>query len=63
MHLYIVIATINTHVALIYSIDTKCQRHTYNISRTLVGDKIVKHSDVVEAWPVGATPTTILFST
>ena len=31
---------------------------TSNISRTLTGDKIVDHSDVVGASPVGATPTT-----
>ena len=29
-----------------------------NISRTLVGNKIVDHSDVVGASPVGAAPTT-----
>ena len=63
MHLYIVIATINTHVPLIYSNDTKCHRHTYNKSRTLAGDKTVEHSDVVGAWPVGATPITSSFST
>ena len=34
-----------------------------NISRTLVGDKIVDHSDVVGASPVGAAPTTSSFST
>ena len=30
---------------------------TYNISRTLVNNKIVDHSDVVEASPVGAAST------
>ena len=34
-------------------------RQVYNIRRTLVGNKIDDHSDVVEASPVGATPTTI----
>ena len=34
-----------------------------NISRTLVGHKIVDHSDVVGASPVGAAPTTSSFST
>ena len=34
-----------------------------NIRRTLVGDKIVDHSDVVGASPVGAAPTTSSFST
>ena len=42
-------------------------RHIYrqvsNISRTLVGNKIVDHSDVVGASPVGAAPTTSSFST
>ena len=34
-----------------------------NISRTLVDNKIVDHSDVVGASPVGAAPTTSSFST
>ena len=34
-----------------------------NISHTLVGNKIVYHSDVVGASPVGAAPTTSSFST
>ena len=38
-------------------------RKTSNISRTLVGDKIVDNSDVVGALPVGAAPTTSSFST
>ena len=33
-------------------------RQTSNTILTLVGNKIVDHSDVVEASPVGATPTT-----
>ena len=36
---------------------------TSNISRTLVGNKIVDHSDAVGASPVGAAPTTSSFST
>ena len=36
---------------------------TSNIRRTLVGNKIVHHSDVVGASPVGAAPTTSSFST
>ena len=36
---------------------------TSNISFTLVGNKIVDHSDVVEASPVGTAPTTSSFST
>ena len=34
-----------------------------NISHTLVGTKIVDHSDVVEASHVGTAPTTSSFST
>ena len=38
-------------------------RKISNIRRTLVGYKIVDHSDVVGASPVGAAPTTSSFST
>ena len=38
-------------------------RQVSDISRTLVGNKIVDHSDVVGASPVGATPTTSSFPT
>ena len=38
-------------------------RKTSNISHSLVGNKIVDHSDVVGASPVGAAPTTSSFST
>ena len=38
-------------------------RQVSNIRRTLVGNKIVGHSDVVGASPVGAAPTTSSFST
>ena len=38
-------------------------RKISNISRTLVGNKIVDLSDVVGASPVGAAPTTSSFST
>ena len=38
-------------------------RKTSNIRRNLVGNKIVDHSDVVGASPVGAAPTTSSFST
>ena len=34
-----------------------------NVRRTLVGHKIVDHSDVVGASPIGAAPTTSSFST
>ena len=36
---------------------------TSNISRTLVGNKILDHSEAVGAWPLGAAPTTASFST
>ena len=38
-------------------------RKTSNIRHTLVGNKIVDHSDVVGASPVGAAPTISSFST
>ena len=38
-------------------------RKVSNISRTLVGNNIVDHSDIVGASPVGAAPTTSSFST
>ena len=38
-------------------------RQVSNIRRTLVGNKIVDHSDVVGATPVGAAPNTSSFST
>ena len=38
-------------------------RKTSNIRRTFVGNKIVDHSDVVGASPIGAAPTTSSFST
>ena len=39
------------------------RRPTSNVSCNLVTIKIVDHSDVVGASPVGATPTTSSFST
>ena len=38
-------------------------RQVSNIRRTLIGNKIVDHSDIVGASPVGAAPTTSSFST
>ena len=38
-------------------------RQISNIRHTLEGNKIVDHSDVVWASPVGAAPTTSSFST
>ena len=49
----------NTHKP----VTEKGYRKTSNISRTLVGNKIVDNSDVVGASPVGAAPTTSSFST
>ena len=50
-----------------YEVSSKELQNTYhqvsNISRTVVGNKIVDHSDVVGASPVGAAPTTSSFST
>ena len=41
----------------------KDYRQVSNISRTLVGNKIVDHSNVVGATPIGAAPTTSSLST
>ena len=41
----------------------KYYRQTSDIIRTLVGNKIADHSDVVGASPVGAAPTTYSFPT
>ena len=41
----------------------RCYRQTSNTSRTLVGNKIVDHSDVAGASPVGAAPYSSSFST
>ena len=46
-----------------YVIKSSDYRKTSNLSRTLVGNKIVDHSDEVRASPVGAAPTTSSFST
>ena len=54
--LYIVYDTNNTNTNNMY-------RQTSNIRRTLVGNKVVDHSDVDGAPPVGVTPTTSSFST
>ena len=43
-----------------YNFDDYLQ--TSNVSRILVGNKIVDHSDVVGSSPVGAAPTTSSFS-
>ena len=46
-----------------YSTTKFILRQTSDISRTLVRNKIVDHSDVVGSSPVGAAPTTSSFST
>ena len=38
-------------------------RQAFDVSRTLVGNIIVDHSDVVGVPPVGAAPITSAFST
>ena len=45
------------------TLDQVFYRQVSNIRRTLVGKKIVDHSDVVGASPVDAAPTTSSFST
>ena len=42
---------------------SKLYRQTFNISRIVVGNKIVDHSDVVAASPVDPAPTTSSFPT
>ena len=44
------------------NVATKPTHQVSNISGTLAGYKIVAHSDVVGASPVGAAPTTSSFS-
>ena len=51
------------HCSTVFYSNHCIYRQTANISRTLVGKKIVDHSDVVGASPVGAAPTTSSFST
>ena len=47
---------------LFHSTGTVTYRQTFNIRCTLVGNKIVDHSGVVGAAPIGAAPTTSSFS-
>ena len=56
-------SNINRQMFEIYIFKINTYRKTSNISRTLVGSKIVDNSDVVGASPVGAAPTTSSFST
>ena len=53
---------VNCHMSLYLSLNEK-YRKVSNIRRTLVGHKIVDHSDEVGASPVGAAPTTSSLST
>ena len=48
---------------LIYWSRTIIKRKTSNVWCTIVGNKLVDHSDVVRESPVGAAPTTSSFST
>ena len=50
-------------IALKKHIDINTYSQTSNIRTTLVSNKIVEHSDVVGASPVGAAPTTSSFWT
>ena len=66
--IYVLLQNNSPHKGLVMS--SKNVQHKYrvyrkisNIRRTLVGNKIVDHSDVVGASPVGAAPTTSSFST
>ena len=56
---------VNTCVSIVYAREMKWihNHQVSNIRRTLVGNKIVDHSDEVGASPVGADPTTSSFST
>ena len=55
--------SVNIHFLGIAMFAPMIYRKTSNISRTLVGNKIVDNSGVVGASPVGAAPTTSSFST
>ena len=67
VYMFIQENTCDNVVCLMAAILSWSQYDTYrkvsNIRRTLVGNKIVDHSDVVGASPVGAAPTTSSFST
>ena len=52
-----------TWVNVDQAINDTMYRKVSNIRRTWVGNKIVDHSDIVGASPVGAAPTTSSFST
>ena len=48
---------------LCFAIIVTAYRQNSNIRHTIVGNKIVDHSEVVGASPVGAAPITSSFST
>ena len=50
-------STVWTMLRCIYHVHHGTYRKTSNVRRALVGNKIVDHSDVVGASPVGAAPT------
>ena len=50
-------------LATVSNCETNIYHKTSNISRTVVGNKIVDNSDEVGASPVGGAPTTSSFST
>ena len=58
-----VMVNVNGHLSAEAGIFRENYRKTSNIRRTLESNKIVDHSDVVGASPVGAAPTTSSFST
>ena len=62
---HVVIITIQLGAIYVVGVHSEdiSYRKTSNISRTLVGNKIVDNSDVVGASPVGTAPTTSSFST
>ena len=62
-HLYWNGTQYNTVVIDLYRGMFRIYRQTSNICHTLVGNTFVDHSDVVEASPVGAAPTTSSFWT
>ena len=63
-HIQAKLIEVKFSVPLVFVVETNSTyRKTSDISRTLVGNKFVDHSDVVGASPVGAAPTTSSFST
>ena len=64
-HIYDATALAWTNAALMFNKNKSIRnyRQVSNIRRTFAGNKLVDHSDVVGASPVGAAPTTSSFST